>query len=214
MKKHLVVLNICVCALILASTLSASPLLNSSGAGSTSISSLDAVVGYSFTIGITSLEASALGLFDQDLDGFSEAHNVNIWSSTGILLGSVTVPAGSLAPLQGEFRYVSLLAPVTLVSGETYVIAANYPSQVDWFIANPLAQANAIFSPFASFGVSASRLGPGFPLWGAQILHAGPNIEFTPVPEPSLLMLTASEILVILAFQIVRLNNQCTTANR
>jgi hypothetical protein len=211
MKKHIVVLTICGRLLFLGSTLSASPLLNGSGAGSTSISSPDVVIGYDFIVGATSLEASALGLFDQDLDGFSEAHNVSIWTSTGTLLGSVTVPTGSLAPLLGEFRYAPLPAPVTLFSGQTYVIAANYPSQADWFIANSPAQANAIFSPFGSFGVSASRVGPGFPFLGGTDLYAGPNVEFTPVPEPSSLALTGGGVLVILAFRNIRSKSMLST---
>jgi hypothetical protein len=203
MKKHVVALTICGGLLLFGGTLSALPLLNGSGAGPTSISSPGAVIGYDFTVGVTSLEASALGLFDQDLDGFSEAHNVSIWTSTGTLLGSVMVPTGSLAPLQGEFRYAPLLAPVILVSGQTYVIAAHYPSQADWFIANPPAQANVIFSPFASFGVSATRVDPGFPFLGGTDLYAGPNIEFTPIPEPSSFMLTFGGVLVVLALRII-----------
>ena len=207
MKKHIAVLSTCGGLLFLANTLSASPLLNGSGAGFTSVSSPDATIGYDFTVGATSLEASALGLFDQDLDGFSEAHDVSIWTSTGTLLGSVTVSTGSLTPLIGEFRYVLLTAPVTLSAGQTYVVAANYPSQADWFIADSPDQANAIFSSFASFGVSASRVGPGFPFLGGTDLYAGPNIEFTPTPEPSSLLLLVAGTLVIFLCRVIRLKS-------
>jgi hypothetical protein len=201
MKKSIVVLHACGGLLFFGGSLPASQLLSSSGSGSTSVSALDAYIGYSFTVGGSSLTASALGLFDQDLNGFSEAHNVCIWTSSGTCISSATVPAGSLAPLQGEFRYTQLPAPVTLVSGQTYVIAANYPSQVDWFIANESAQAYGILSPYATLGQAATRVGPGVPLLGGGYLFAGPNIEFTLVPEPSSVALTVGGILALLALR-------------
>ncbi len=81
----------------------------------------------SITVGAQNLSITQLGVWDQGSNGLSNSHAVGLWSSaTQTLLGSVTVPAGTGATVVGEFRYVSLNVPVTLVAGSTYVLAAVY----------------------------------------------------------------------------------------
>ena len=146
----------------------------------------------------------ALGLYDQDLDGFFEAHDVSLWTRSGTLMGRVTIPSGSLTPLVGEFRYVPLSTPVTLAAGQSYVLGAYFPTTVDWLIVDSPDQANAIFSPLAVFDGTASIGGSGFPVPSGPDLFAGPNMEITPTPEPSSLMLTVAGALVVLAFRALK----------
>ncbi len=203
MKQHITILIICVGLAFPGYCQPASTLLSSSGDGGTSVSS-DATFGYDFTVGGTSLEVLSLGLYDQDLDGFFEAHDVNLWTQNGTLLGSVTVPSGSLTPLLGEFRYIQLSTPVTLDAGQSYVLGAFYPTTADWFIVDSPDQANAVFSPLAVFGGTASIGGSGFPVPSGPDLFAGPNMEITPAPEPSSLMLAVAGALVVLAFRALK----------
>ena len=204
MKQYITILIICIGLTTFPGYCQpASMLLTSSGDGGSSVSS-DATFGYDFTVGATSLEVLALGLYDQDLDGFFEAHDVSLWTQSGTLLGRVTIPSGSLTPLDGEFRYIQLSTPVTLAARQSYVLGAFYPTTADWFIVDSPDQANAIFSPLAVFGGTASIGGSGFPVLSGPDLFAGPNMEFTATPEPSSLMLAVAGALVVLAFNALK----------
>ncbi len=203
MKQHITILIICVGLTVPGYCQSASTLLTSSGNGDTSVSS-DGVAGYDFTVGGTSLEVLALGLYDQDTNGFFEAHDVSLWTQSGTLLSSVTIPSGSLTPLDGEFRYVQLSTPVTLAAGQSYVLGAFYPTTADWFIVDSPDQANAIFSPLAAFDGTASIGGSGFPVPSGPDLFAGPNMEITATPEPSSLMLAVAGALMVLIFSALK----------
>ncbi len=63
----------------------------------------------------------ALGHWDQGADGLSTHGPVRLWDGNGQLLAAVSVPAGSAAPLVGEYRYVAI-TPVPLLAGQVYVI--------------------------------------------------------------------------------------------
>jgi hypothetical protein len=76
------------------------------------------------------IDVSALGYFDGSSlpggtgAGLSQPHDVGIYRvSDSNLLASVTVPAGTSAPLEGNFRYQALAAPLWLTNGTTYVMA-------------------------------------------------------------------------------------------
>lgn len=72
------------------------------------------------------VNVTALSVFDESGDGLNESHEVGLWDSTGTLLASVTVGAGTIAPLDstGQFRYVTLGTPVSLATGVDYRVAA------------------------------------------------------------------------------------------
>ena len=65
-----------------------------------------------------------LGVYDAGGDGLVNAHQVGLWTSTGSLLISATVPPGTDAPLENGYRYVSV-DPVALMPAH-YVIAAQF----------------------------------------------------------------------------------------
>lgn len=65
-----------------------------------------------------------LGFWDSSEDGLARSHPVGLWRGDGTLLASETVPAGTLAPLEGTFRWIPLTTAVALTPGETYVVGA------------------------------------------------------------------------------------------
>ncbi|MHA1569509.1 MAG: thrombospondin type 3 repeat-containing protein [Alphaproteobacteria bacterium] len=88
------------------------------------LSAVCATVGYEFQA-TSNVQVSALGFIDHAPDGLNRAHQVGLWTQGGTFLGSVTVPAGTAAPLIGNARYVNLASPVNLSSGAFYIIGAN-----------------------------------------------------------------------------------------
>lgn len=89
-----------------------------------SATSYDSTRGWRFTTNQAIL-VTDLGVFDSNLDGLSETHDVGIFDSTGTLLVSVTVPNGGTATLINQFRSVSI-APLLLAAGQTFQIGATY----------------------------------------------------------------------------------------
>ncbi len=78
-------------------------------------------LGYQFTAN-ANCTVDALGAYDHDGDGLVNGHRVGIWDSSCNLLAEVTVLSAD--PLTGQFRYRALGAPIALVAGSTYLIAA------------------------------------------------------------------------------------------
>jgi len=144
--------------------------------------------GYGFTIGSTSLRVTSLGLFGQNL---STPHAVGIWDNSGSLLGTVTIPGGSVLPSEGGFEFSPLQNPVTLFAGQTYVLGANYDSTESAWVYDPnidpgdvgvfstlILSGNIRRSPDASFAFLSLDSGPGGLF--------GPNALVEAIPEPHL----------------------------
>ncbi len=82
-----------------------------------------AMIGFDFTV-TGSVVVTALGVYEQNLDGFAESHQVGLWdATTDTLLASTTLAAGKSGTLIGPFRY-DPVASTTLRPGDTYVLAA------------------------------------------------------------------------------------------
>jgi len=82
--------------------------------------------GFSFTTGATLPDAlvTELGVYDWGNDGLAASHVVTLFTSTGTVLTSATVPSGGSATAD-SFQWVNT-APVTLAPNTTYVLAASY----------------------------------------------------------------------------------------
>lgn len=82
------------------------------------------MIGWQFTV-TQPVEVLALGWFHWGLDGLALAHEVGIWdqANTATPLASLTIASGTVAALNGHFRYVNLGSPITLLAGNTYTIA-------------------------------------------------------------------------------------------
>jgi hypothetical protein len=99
---------------------SAAPILtfNESTGGSAGRSNQS--VGWKFNV-LSPIVVNGLGWYDENNDGLSLSHLVSIWNPTGVLLASVTIPAGAVAPLDGQFR-TSPITPLTLAAGAGYIV--------------------------------------------------------------------------------------------
>jgi hypothetical protein len=66
-----------------------------------------------------------LGYADPNGAALVDSHAVTLWdNSTGTIIASATVPAGTVAPLVDGYRWVQLPSTVTLNYGSYYVIGA------------------------------------------------------------------------------------------
>lgn len=121
----------------------------------------------SYTVG-------GLGFYDAEDPGLLSSHEVGIFDATSqALLLSGVVPAGTTAPLQNGFRWLSI-APVTLPAG-SYVIAAVMPGS-----------GASVFDPF--FGLATDPvLSPGVVLGGKTLTGAAatPSLVFPATDEMS-----------------------------
>jgi hypothetical protein len=70
---------------------------------------------------VQAITVTALGMFDDDINGFSESHEVGIFNTNGTLLASTTVY--STNQLIGYFRYQPI-SPLDLPAGSGYRVAA------------------------------------------------------------------------------------------
>jgi hypothetical protein len=158
--------------------------------------------GFSFTVGPSALSVTRLGILDAQFKtngtGLFEAHQVGLWNTQGVLLGSTTVPGGTTAPLLDGFRFADLSSAVLLNPGQTYVLGAQYPTDLlsdpnpDMALVESSAQMAALMTG-ATF-VQGQRTGQGvnffsFPTETGTSGYVGPNMEFIEVPEPSTLVL-------------------------
>jgi hypothetical protein len=155
--------------------------------------------GWTFTVGSTNLQVSGLGVWDNNQDGLLVPHQVGIWGSAG-LVSSVTVEAGTAAPLVGEYRVESLPAPVILTSGSTYTIGAFYQNDDAY---HGVTSTGPVIAPEISgvearYEVSGSMVQPTETLAPGNPPYVGPNFEFTPIPEPETWTLVLAGIAVFM----------------
>lgn len=146
-------------------------------------------VGTPFTVGADGAKATWLGFFDQGGDGLAASHMVGIYNSAQTLMGSVTVPSGTSAPLHDGSRWSQLGTTIFLLPNTTYMLAATFTATGD----------RGNFAPSGSV-----TIGSGFTLAGSRFTYAtgaglnypslsgnpngsyifGGNIESEPIPEP------------------------------
>jgi hypothetical protein len=159
----------------------------------------DETLGWEF-VPTSNLMVTELGLLNATLggagnpNGFQQAHVVAIWDSSGNLLTSAPIAAGTSAPLLGNFRFVN--APSALLSaGHHYVIGAYYPAPVsdaftERFVGDSSVHIDSNVS-FVSMRVAGSPGGITFPTlsYPQYLGEFGPNFMFTVVPEPTVFSL-------------------------
>jgi len=104
-------------------------------------------------------------------DGLEQPRFVGLWDSNGLLLASVTVPAGTAASLMDRFRYQDLSTPITLAAGQTYILGAYFNRQSDDHYT-----VNNGTSYLASLGAGRSALGQTFPDTVNTTRVFGPNL--------------------------------------
>jgi autotransporter-associated beta strand protein len=90
----------------------------------------NASMGVRFTSASADKVINYLGVFDSDGDGLNISHKVGLYELTNgvyTLQGSVTVPAGTAAPLFSGYRWAQLVPPLTLsnLASNRYLVAAD-----------------------------------------------------------------------------------------
>lgn len=158
--------------------------------------------GYAFSL-TQPTTLTSLGVWDRGADGLAEAHEVGIWTSSGVLQGSVTVPlgtGGTLVPSADAvngWRFASI-ADLPLAIGD-YVIGAAYSGTNTDDIAFQVPSGDVSLSTGISWGVASVAFGfpplafPDTAIVGDDFGYFGPNFQV--VPEPSSLALLAMAIL-------------------
>jgi hypothetical protein len=161
--------------------------------------SVDETVGWSFRVAAgPGVAVTALGWWDADQNDLLASHQVGIWNTAGLLLGTATVNPGD--PLTGQFRYANLSAPIVLSGGQTYIIGGrdlvadgdNYSSSNGALTMDP----QITFLQAARTDVSAGFAFPG--IFNANSGgRFGPNFMLTAVPEPGTYGLMALGLLAV-----------------
>ena len=148
----------------------------------------------------------SLGYYDEGGDGFLTGHTVGIFDTTGLLLASTFLHAGTDGILDGNFRFQTI-NPITLSPGHAYVMAATTNGNLDpWaygnesntlsgFIVDP---AITIASDAATFLYQSDNL-LRFPTDAfGYTIYAGPNIQGNVIPEPTTTLLIGIPLLCLI----------------
>jgi hypothetical protein len=137
----------------------------------------------------TAVTVTAIGVFDDSLDGLVDSYPVGLFDSAGNLLSSGTVSSGTGSPLTNQFRYANI-APVALTPGNSYEVGALYLDGNDGLLGpgftGPInfatdSRIGFVQSSYASGGTLVAPLSSV----GGQG-YFGPNFKIvdTVVPEP------------------------------
>jgi len=131
------------------------------------------------------LTLSMLGIWDENGDGLSDAHDVALFATDGTLLASVTIAAGTSNPLVNGYRWADA-APVALVQGTHYVLGAFYPDGDDRF------KDRATIDPAFTLVKDLYRDGAPFDIPTTEYFYDGrgwygPNLQAVPIPAAVLL---------------------------
>lgn len=146
----------------------------------------DYTFGYEFRAG-TDFVVTALGIYDDNGDGLSSSYEVGIWNASASLLGSVTVPAGTVATLNLGYRYEDLSVSIPISSGQDYRIGALVLGGREY-----VRQATGITSPWltvttTNLYVSGGDLGRPTQAGGSDREYMTANMLVIPEPGTGLL---------------------------
>ncbi|HVY30279.1 MAG TPA: SGNH/GDSL hydrolase family protein [Polyangiaceae bacterium] len=154
--------------------------------------------GHQFTVTGDAVVVRDLGIYDSNGDGLKAAHAVTLFSvdklgtganATPVAGGSVTVPAGKAAALEGGFRYAALPAPVTLQPGNYAIVAYglsadDLPGDGGGLPLPITGVTDGHFDPYEF--VSAAS--PAYPSGGDPNLHANASLRFDSKVKPLRIM--------------------------
>jgi len=147
----------------------------------------------------TNITVTHLGFFDRpDTPGLFKDHPVGLWDSSGNLLASTIVQAGTASMLVGLFRYEPIPS-IELLAGQQYVIgglsiSAGVLTDGSWAGANVFTTASEI--SFIEARASGGKFTLQFPSvrGGGFNGYFGANMLFTAVPVPPAVWLFGSAL--------------------
>lgn len=169
----------------------------SNTSGATSLGNPPFTLGWEFTVS-TTIQVNELAFYDDGENGLADSHEIGIWNSSGTLVASGTVLAGTASPLVDQFREVAVSA--TLGAGD-YFIGALFVDGNDpvWFPGSSLtdfSSAPGITYDGATFAGGGSLAdpttadsSPGF---------FGADFSFSSTPEPSSVALLGTLLVAVL----------------
>jgi hypothetical protein len=168
---------------------------------------ISGTAGTKFTVGASSISVSALGVQDVRVpsppvsiegpppptpapDGMQVSHQIGLWTTTGVQIASVLVPAGTSATLTDTtWRYAELSQALVLMAGQTYVLGVHLTGGFDPITDNGLDPYAFAMSPnvtgvanvlsFGAFQMPVDVQQGGVPRW------APANLIYEVIPEPS-----------------------------
>ena len=133
-------------------------------------------LGIEFVVGADNLVVTSVGYYDGPNaqggaagDGLTNDHQVGIFQGSTLVPGSNAV-VGPASTLSGEFRYTPLAAPITLLAGQTYVVAGQVTVED-----NTAGGAGDVFKN-AGYG-AGSTFGPGITLGDQNPTYSGPPVN-------------------------------------
>jgi hypothetical protein len=187
----------------------AGPVLTFNPAGGGSAFHFDQGVGWQFNV-TAPLAVVGLGWWDETGSGIPLAHPVNLWGPLGNLLASVTVPAGAVAPLDGQFRTVAI-TPITLAVGNGYVIGGQeFSTDTERLACGSGGICDGTLSittnPAISFVNGTFGVGGAWPSEPTSFTVAhdglfGPSFSVAAVPEPTTMSLFSLGIVGVYLFR-------------
>lgn len=147
-------------------------------------------VGWEFTAN-ADLYVTALGYFNYYSNtGLVEDHDVGIYNSTGALLDSATVNAGTGERLDGDFRYTDV-SSFELLAGNTYIIAgtmgANASDPVTYSVSGLTHLPSITLDSMGLYADNAPYTTLRYPtlIWNLTYDYFGPNFEVSSSPGHS-----------------------------
>ncbi len=119
-----------------------------------------------------------MGFYEPSGGGLADSHPIGIWDSNGQLIMQATIPAGLIAPRDGNFRYIGV-PNTTLVPGEYIIGALYFANHPDLFNGVDSAASMNINPNISSVhgraGLSSSLSLPP----PNDLVRFGPNFQFT-----------------------------------
>jgi hypothetical protein len=151
----------------------------------------DDTIGFRFTVGADDILVSSLGFYDEGADGLVDPHDVGIFTTSGSLLASLTVPNGVVATLDSGFRMVDLPTAFSLDSGASYVILGYRPTASDAIRYDVSLTTSSLITYDTEIAQNATGglIFTNTPFGWDTIGWFGPTFSATPIPEPSSVVL-------------------------